>query len=137
MEQDRTEELLVLYTAMLQMDSAPMRRVAVWELGRLGDARAANPLVLAVEGDADWECRHYAIMALANVGGPEDAARLRGLAEGEYLSCDAAGSAGPVPEGLAEHIRDDIEYSAKCCAGEQPRPAEGGDTHGEWWRGEA
>jgi len=134
MDQARTEELLVLYTAMLQMDSAPMRRVAVWELGRLGDARAAKPLMLAISSDADWECRHYAIMALANVGGAEDAARLRELAEGNYLSAD---DAGPVPEGLAEHIRDDIEYTAKCCTGEQPRPAEGGDKHGEWWRGEA
>lgn len=135
MEQYKTEELLVLYTAMLQMNSAPMRRVAVWELGRLGDARAAKPLMLAITGDGDWECRHYAVMAMANVGGPEDAARLRELAEGEYLSGDGADGAGPVPAGLAEHIREDIEFSAKCCAGEEPRPGDGGDQHGEWWRG--
>jgi len=130
-----TEELLALYAGMLQMDSAPMRRVAVWELGRLGDARGAQHLMDAITGDADWECRHYAIMALANAGGDDEARRLRELLAGDYLSQDGLCVAGPVPEALVAHLAEDIAYSAKCCAGELPRPAEAEDRHGEWWRG--
>ena len=39
-----------------------MRRVAVWELGRLGDARGAAHLIRAITSDPAWECRHYAVM---------------------------------------------------------------------------
>ena len=130
------DELLALYAGMLQMDSAPMRRVAVWELGRLGDARGAEQLVNAVVGDPDWECRHYAIMALANAGGEDEARLLRGLMESGYLSQDGQCVAGPIPEALATHLAEDIEYSAQCCAGELPRPTEARDQHGEWWRRE-
>jgi HEAT repeat protein len=129
-----TDELLALYAGMLHMDSAPMRRVAVWELGRLGDPRGAEQLVQAVAGDPDWECRHYAIMALANAGCEDAAQFLRGLVASGYLSQDGQCAAGPIPEALAAHLVEDIEYSAKCCAGELPRPAEASDRHGEWWR---
>ncbi|MBM3475248.1 MAG: HEAT repeat domain-containing protein [Armatimonadetes bacterium] len=128
------DELLALYAGMLQMDSAPMRRVAVWELGRLGDARGAEQLIHAVVGDPDWECRHYAIMALANAGNEDAAEFLRGLIASGYLSQDGQCAAGPIPDALAAHLAEDIEYSAKCCAGELPRPPESADRHGEWWR---
>jgi HEAT repeat protein len=129
-------ELLALYAAMLQMDSAPMRRVAVWELGRLGDPRGAEHLVAAIVTDPDWECRHYAIMAVANTGGAAEAEALRELLTGDYLSQDGECVAGPIPEALAVHLAEDLEFSARCCAGESPRPAESGGQHGEWWRGE-
>jgi HEAT repeat protein len=129
------DELLALYSVMLQDDSAPMRRVAVWELGRLGDPRGAAPLLAAITGDADWECRHYAIMALANTGGVAEAEALRELLTGDYLCQDGQCTAGPVPEALAAHLTEDLEYSARCCAGEQPRPTEDAGQHGNWWRG--
>lgn len=109
-----------------------MRRVAVWELGRLGDPQAAGPLVNAIVTDPDWECRHYAIMALANVGGPEEAKLLRALLAGNYLSEDGTPPAGPIPVGLAEHLANDIEFSARCCAGELPRPAGMSASCGQW-----
>jgi HEAT repeat protein len=124
-----TDELLALYVGMLQMDSAPFRRVAVWELGRLGDPRGAEALMQAVLTDADWECRHYAVMALANVGGPAEAAELEALIGNGYLG-DAS-----LPAALAAHVCEDLEYSARCCAGDLPRPAEDEGRHGEWWRG--
>jgi len=129
------DELLALYAVMLQAGSAPMRRVAVWELGRLGDPRGAAHLMDAVLGDPDWECRHYAIMALANTGGEAEARLLRELLTGEYLSQDGRCKAGPIPEALASHLPEDLEYSARCCAGEQPRPTAADDQHGKWWRG--
>ncbi|MBM3498267.1 MAG: HEAT repeat domain-containing protein [Armatimonadetes bacterium] len=132
-----TDELLTLYAAMLQADSAPMRRVAVWELGRLGDSRGAAHLLDAIVRDPDWECRHYAIMALANTGGEAEADFLRGLLAGDYLSQDGACAAGPIPEALVAHLAEDIEYSARCCAGEHPRPTDDEGQHGKWWRGES
>ena len=126
--------LLAFYLEFLNEDSAPMRRVAVWEIGRLGDPAGAVHLVRAICGDPDWECRHYAIMALANVGGPEEAAQLRGLVADEYLSPNADSPAGPAPEGLRDHLAADLERTAQCCAGELPRPTAAQDQHGEWWR---
>jgi HEAT repeat protein len=130
------DELLVLYAAMLRMDSAPLRRVAVWELGRLGDPRGAQHLLTAIVSDPDWECRHYAIMALANTGGADEAEALRELLAGDYLSQDGECVAGPIPEALARHLAEDLKLSARCCAGELPRPTESDDQHGEWWRRE-
>ncbi len=135
MERRKTDELLCLYVAMLSAESAPMRRVAVWELGRLGDPRGAPHLVRAIVEDVDWECRHYALMALANVGGPEEARRMRELAASDYLSADGQSPAGPLPERLAEHLAEDLERTAQFCAGELPRPREAPDQHGDWWRG--
>jgi HEAT repeat protein len=135
MDQKRTDELLELYVALLAMDSAPMRRVAVWELGRLRDRRGAPHLLKAIVDDPDWECRHYAIMALANVGGPAEARQLRELAAGDYLSADGSSPAGALPDGLAEHLAEDIEHAAQCCAGERSRPCEAPDEHRDWWRG--
>lgn len=135
MDPNRTDELFALYVGMLTMDSAPMRRVAVWELGRLGDPRGALHLMQAIAEDPDWECRHYAIMALANVGGPDAARQLRELAAGDYLSADGQTSIGSPPASLAEHLAEDLEHSARCCAGEAPRPGEAPDRHGDWWRG--
>ena len=129
------EELLALYVAMVTAESAPIRRVAVWELGRLNDPRGAPHLLKAILDDPDWECRHYAIMALANVGGAEEAQRLRELAEGDYLSADGRCPAGSPPEGLRDHLAEDLERTARCCAGEIPRPSEAPDEHGDWWRG--
>ena len=131
----QADELLGLYAAMLGADSAPMRRIAVWEIGRLGDARGAGHLIRAITEDPDWECRHYAVMALANVGGLAEAQQLRACVADGYLVGGLHGCAGPAPEGLVEHLAEDIEYAAKCCAGELPRPAEAEDRHGEWWRG--
>jgi len=127
------DELLALYVAMLESGSAPMRRVAVWELGRLGDPRGAAHLLGAVLGDTDWECRHYAVMALANAGGAEEAQALRTLLEGDYLSQDGECVAGPIPEGLVAHLAEDIAFSVGCCDGEAPRPGQAEDRHGEWW----
>jgi HEAT repeat protein len=138
MESNPSRDLLSLYIDFLREDSAPMRRVAVWEIGRLADPAGAPHLMHALIEDADWECRHYAVMALANVGGREEAARLRELAAGEYLSPDGRDPAGPLPEGLREHLALDLEHTAQCCAGEIPRPGAAKDAHGEWWRrGEA
>jgi hypothetical protein len=135
MERRNTDELLHLYAAMLTAGSAPMRRVAVWEIGRLGDPRGAGHLMRAIVEDADWECRHYAIMALANVGGPHEARQVRELAGGSYLSADGQDPAGPLPHRLAEHLAEDLERTARCCAGDLPRPDEASDEHGDWWRG--
>lgn len=135
MERRTPDDLLDLYAAMLTADSAPMRRVAVWEIGRLGDPRGAPHLVRAILEDVDWECRHYAIMALANVGGPDEARRIRELAAGDYLSADGQSPAGPLPDNLAEHLAEDLERTARCCAGDLPRPAEAPDEHGDWWKG--
>jgi len=135
MEHKSTDELLALYVAMSTAESAPMRRVAVWELGRLRDPRGASHLLTAIVEDPDWECRHYAIMALANVGRAGEAKRLRELAAGDYLSADGRCPAGPLPSGLADHLAEDLELTARCCAGEAPRPSEAPDEHGDWWRG--
>jgi hypothetical protein len=135
MKRRDADDLLHLYAAMLTADSAPMRRVAAWEIGRLGDPRGAPHLMRAIVQDADWECRHYAIMALANVGGPQEARRVRDLVVGDYLSPDGQSPAGPLPDRLAEHLAEDLERAARCCAGELPRPNEAPDEHGDWWRG--
>ena len=135
MDRKQPDELLALYVAMSRADSAPMRRIAVWELGRLRDPRGAPHLLRAIVEDPDWECRHYAIMALANVGGPQDARLLRELAAGDYLSTDGRCPAGPLPDNLAEHLAEDLEHSARCCTGETPRPYEAPDEHGDWWQG--
>ncbi len=135
MDEKRRKELLALYADMLTMDSAPMRRVAVWELGRLADPGGAEHVMRAIAGDPDWECRHYAIMALANVGRPEDAVELRRLIEDGYLSQEGRDEAGPPPEGLVEHMLEDLDYAMKCSKGEVPRPSEDDGKHGEWWRG--
>ena len=75
-------------------------------------------------------------MALANLGGPGEAEQLRTFVADGYLTGVMHSSAGPAPEGLVEHLAQDIEYAAQCCAGEAPRPTEGDDAHAEWWRGE-
>ncbi len=136
MDEKRRSDLLELYAEMLTVDSAPMRRVAVWELGKLAHPEGARHLMQAIAGDPDWECRHYAIMALANVGGPVEAAELRRLIEDGYLSTEGRDEAGPPPEGLVGHMREDLDYTIKCATGEAPRPADDDGKHGEWWRGE-
>jgi len=137
MASGRNDDLFALYVEFLVEGTAPMRRVAVWELGRLGDPRGAEHLMRAVTEDPDWECRHYAIMALASVGGPREAERLRELVMGGYLSVDGRDPPGPLPEGLREHLTQDMSRTAECCGGETPRPAAARDEHGEWWRREA
>jgi hypothetical protein len=131
---DSHDDLFALYVEFLVEGTAPMRRVAVWELGRLGDPRGAEHLMRAITEDPDWECRHYAIMALANVGGPQEAERLQELVTCGYLSADGQDPPGPLPEGLREHLAQDMERTAQCCAGGVPRPTTARDEHGEWWR---
>jgi HEAT repeat protein len=133
---EASDDLLELYVAFLAENSPPMRRVAVWEIGRLGDPRGAAHLMRAIVEDSDWECRHYAIMALANVGGPGEAARLRELLVEGYLSADGQCPAGELPDVLRDHLAEDIERTAQCCSGETPRPTAAKDAHGEWWRRE-
>ena len=75
------------------------------------------------------------LAALANVGGPEEAARLRELMGAGYLSPEGRDEAGPPPEGLVDHMLEDLDYTIKCSMGEAPRPSEDEGRHGEWWQG--
>ena len=115
MDETRRQAAVDLCIEMLGEKSVHLRRTAAWELGSLGDRRATPHLVACLQ-DADWECRHYSVMALGRLADPETVPVLEGLLSGDHLSEVGGGDAGPAPRKLAEHLRDDILYAITCAA---------------------
>jgi HEAT repeat protein len=110
----RADPVEVCLLCLEDAASPQIWRAAVWELGEQGDRRATPHLLRALDYP-DWECRHYAIMALGRLEDPAAAPELeRRLTDG-YLSPRPDDAVGPLPEGLAAHLREDIARAVARC----------------------
>jgi HEAT repeat protein len=107
---NRADAVEVCLLCLHEADSPHMWRTAVWELGTLKDQRATPHLVDALHYP-DWECRHYAVMALARLEDPASVPALEELLTSDYLYPDGRDPAGHLSPELAAHLHEDIAFA--------------------------
>jgi len=73
---DETSEKIRSYLAMLDEDDPSRRWKAAESLGRMGDGRAVDALIVALT-DEDWRVRQKAAWALGKIGDPRALVPLR------------------------------------------------------------
>jgi HEAT repeat protein len=74
---EENEQRLMYFLGMLTDENVGRRWKAAESLARLGDPRAVEPLIRALESDEDWRVRQKAAWALGFIGDPRALVPLR------------------------------------------------------------
>jgi HEAT repeat protein len=76
-DNEEDEQRLTYFLNMLTDENVGRRWKAAESLARLGDPRAVDPLIRALESDEDWRVRQKAAWALGFIGDPRALVPLR------------------------------------------------------------
>jgi HEAT repeat protein len=105
-EARKWEERLSYFIEMLSSDDVGKRWKAAEALARMGDTRAVDPLIHALE-DEDWRVKQKVVWALGYIGDPRAVQPLRRAYRNET-------------EGVQEMITEALEMIVRRRAGQSP-----------------